>query len=229
MPLSGLIWTRGRRTMTQRDDELAVETTAYSLSSKPPGPAGRRDGSGHLTLFRVGAMTVDGRRELCLIRNISEGGMMIRPYCELAEGTPLIIELKSGYSVPCTVSWTRDGSVGVEFETPVDVVEILSSAQEGPLPRMPRIKVDCFATVRDGGLVHRLRVHDVSQGGVKLESAATVEVGAGLVVSLPGLDPQAAAVRWKEDGFVGVTFNRLIPLAELVVWLRATREHLRAA
>ena len=208
---------------------LPVDTTAYSLSSKPPAPPERREGDRHLTLFRVGAMTVNGRRELCLIKNISEGGMMIRPYCDLAEGTPLIIELKTGYSVPCTVSWRRDGSIGVEFESPVDVLEILSTAQEGPRPRMPRIEVDCFATVRDGGRIYRMRVHDVSQGGVKLESAVIVESGADLVVSLPGLDPQAAAVRWNEDGFLGVTFNRLLPLTELVNWLRATREQLRAA
>ena len=216
-------------TMKRRVDEIPVDTTAYSLSKKPPAPSERRDGERHLTLFRVGAMTVEGRRVLCLIKNISEGGMMIRPYCDLAEGTQLTIELKTGYSVPCTVAWLHEGSVGVEFTTPVDVVEILSNAQDGPRPRMPRIEVDCFATVRDGGLVHRMRVHDVSQGGVKLESAVIVESGADLVVSLPGLDPQPAAVRWNEDGFLGVTFNRLLPLTELVEWLRATREQLRAA
>ncbi len=215
--------------MKRRVDELPVDTTAYSLSKKPPALSERREGERHLTLFRVGAMTVEGRRELCLIKNISEGGMMIRPYCDLAEGTALTIELKSGYSVACTVAWLHEQSVGVTFETPVDVVEILSSAQDGPRPRMPRIGVDCFATVRNGGLVHRMRVHDVSQGGVKLESAVIVESGADLVVSLPGLDPQPAAVRWNEDGFLGVTFNRLLPLTELVEWLRATREQLRAA
>ena len=215
--------------MKLRVDELPVETTAYSLSSKPPAPSERREGQRHLTLFRVGAMTVDGRRELCLIKNISEGGMMIRPYCDLSEGAQLTIELKSGFSVSCTVTWMREGSVGVEFATPVDVVEILSATQEGPRPRMPRIEVDCFATVRDGSRVYRMRVHDVSQGGIKLESAVIVESGAGLVVSLPGLGPQAAAVRWNEDGFIGVTFNRLLPLTELVSWLRATRELLRAA
>ena len=116
-----------------------------------------------------------------------------------------------------------------ELATPVDVVEILSTAQQGPRPRMPRIEVDCFATVRDGGRVHRMRVHDVSQGGVKLESAVLLDAGADLVVSLPGLDPQSAAVRWSEDGYLGVTFNRLLPLTELVDWLRATREQLRTA
>jgi len=216
-------------TMKRAVDELPVDTTAYSLSSKAPAPSDRRDGERHLTLFRVGAMTVDGRRELCLIKNISEGGMMIRPYCDLTEGTALTIELKTGYSVQCTVTWLCDGSVGVEFAAPVDVVAILSNAQEGPRPRMPRIEVECFATVRDGAMVHRMRVHDVSQGGVKLETAVVLTKGADLVVSLPGLDPQPAAVRWTEAGHLGVTFNRLLPLAELVDWLRATREQLRAA
>ena len=216
-------------TMNSGVEQLPVDTTAYSLSSKAPAPSDRREGERHLTLFRVGAMTVDGRRELCLIKNISEGGMMIRPYCDLTEGTRLTIELKTGVSVPCTVTWLREGSVGVEFATPVDVVEILATAQEGPRPRMPRIEVDCFATVRDGSQVHRMRVHDVSQGGVKLESSLILEAGADLVVSLPGLDPQSAALRWNEGGYLGVTFNRLLPLTELVDWLRAPREQMRAA
>ena len=215
--------------MSSDSDALPVNTTAYSLSRKAPAPTDRREGERHLTLFRVGAMCVDGRRELCLIKNISEGGMMIRPYCELAEGTELTIELKTGFLVSCTVSWLREGSVGLEFDRPVDIVEILSGSNDGPRPRMPRIEVDCFATVRDGGEVHRMRVHDVSQGGVKLESARVLDNGADLVVSLPGLAPQSAAVRWSEDGFLGVTFNRLLPLAELVDWLRATRDQLRAA
>lgn len=215
--------------MKSRVQELPVESTAYSLSSNAPAPTDRREGERHLTLFRVGVMMVDGRRELCLIKNISEGGMLIRPYCELAEGTTLTIELKTGCSVPGRVTWLREGSVGVEFATPVDVVEILSNSQDGPRPRMPRIEVDCFATVRDGGMVHRMRVHDVSQGGVKLESSLVLAPGVDLVVSLPGLDPQPAVVRWSEGGHLGVTFNRLLPLTDLVDWLRATREQLRAA
>lgn len=209
--------------------DVPVETTAYSLSAKVPSPSDRRHGERHLTLFRVGAMTVDGRRELCLIKNISEGGMMIRPYCELTEGTGLTIELKTGVMVQCTVAWLRGDTVGVEFLSPVDVVEILSNSSQGPRPRMPRIEVDCFATVRDGSNVHRMRVHDVSQGGVKLECSQSLDPGSDLVVSLPGLVPQSAAVRWSEDGFLGVTFNRLLPLTELVEWLRATRDQLRAA
>ena len=215
--------------MSIGSDDRSVDTTAYSLSRSAPAPSDRRDASRHLTLFRVGAMTIGDRRELCLIKNISEGGMMIRPYCRLIEGTDLTIELKTGFLVNCKVAWIREDSVGVEFEKMIDLVEMLSSSHAGPRPRMPRIEVECFATVRDGAEVHRMRVRDVSQGGVKLESTRIMNEGSDLVVSLPGLDPQPAALRWCGDGYLGVTFNHLLPLAELVTWLRATRDQLRAA
>ena len=131
-------------------EEQPVETTLYSLSEAPPCPAERRDGDRHLTVFRVGSITIGERRELCLIKNISAGGMMIRAYCPIPEGTALSVELKSGQPVTGKASWTRDQNVGVAFDEPVDVIEILSASAEGPRPRMPRIEVDCIATVRDG-------------------------------------------------------------------------------
>ena len=51
--------------MTSKSKKLPLDTTAYSLSSKPPSPPERREGDRHLALLRVGAMTVNGRRELC--------------------------------------------------------------------------------------------------------------------------------------------------------------------
>ena len=60
-------------------EEQPVETTLYSLSDRTPDPVERRDGERYLTLFRVGTVMIEDRRELCLIKNISAGGMMIRP------------------------------------------------------------------------------------------------------------------------------------------------------
>ena len=48
----------------------------------------------------------------------------------------------------------------------IDVIEILSASADGPRPRMPRVEVDCIATVRDGANVYRLPLCDISQGGV---------------------------------------------------------------
>lgn len=182
-----------------------------------------------MTLFRVGALNIDGRRELCLIKNISAGGMKIRPYCDLAEGTDLSVELKTGMSVSGKVAWLDGANAGVEFNEMIDVIDVLSKNHDGPRQRMPRIEIDCFAMIRDGAHVHRMRVIDVSQGGLKLQSHLVLDRGNDLVITLPGMTPQPGVTRWCDEGFVGVTFNRLLSLSELVDGLRAMREELRAA
>jgi hypothetical protein len=210
-------------------EEEPVETTLYSLSDEAPEPVERRDGERHLTLFRVGSVTVGDRRELCLIKNISAGGMMIRAYCALTAGTRISIELKRGEQIHGTVSWIQDGSAGIEFYERVDVVELLANSMEGPRPRMPRVEVRCIASVRQGSQVYGMRAHDISQGGLKVESARDLEVGSDVVVTLPGLSTQTGVIRWRDGRSYGITFNRLLALTELVTWLQQQRELLRHA
>jgi len=210
-------------------DELPLETTLYSLHNSPPGPPERRSGDRHLTLLRVGALIIGKRRELCLIKNVSAGGMLIRAYCDIALGTPLAIELKHGETVSGVARWIKDGCVGVTFDQPVDILDILTGSAEGPRPRMPRVEVGGIAWVRQDGSTHRARAVNISQGGVKLECAAAIPVGADVIVSIPGLSPRAGMVCWADSGAYGVTFNQVIALPELVAWLQNEQQRLRAA
>lgn len=212
-----------------RVDEQPVETTLYSLSDRAPDPVERRDDERYLTLFRVGTVMINDRRELCLIKNISAGGMMIRPYCKLAVGDTVSVELKRGEQIPGLINWVRQDSAGIAFNERIDVVELLATSMEGPRPRMPRVEVRCIASVRQGANVYGMRAHDVSQGGVKVESDRDLEVGGDVLVTLPGLPSKDAVVRWKQGRAYGITFRRLIALAELVEWLRSQRELLRTA
>ena len=210
-------------------DEQPVETTLYSLSDRAPDPVERRDDERYLTLFRVGTVMINDRRELCLIKNISSGGMMIRPYCKLAVGDKVSVELKRGEQIPGLINWVRQDSAGIEFNERIDVIELLATSMEGPRPRMPRVEVRCIASVRQGANVYGMRAHDVSQGGVKVESDRDLEIGGDVLVTLPGLPSKDAVVRWKQGRAYGITFRRLIALAELVEWLRSQRELLRTA
>jgi len=212
-----------------RVDEQPVETTLYSLSDRAPDPVERRDDERYLTLFRVGTVMINDRRELCLIKNISSGGMMIRPYCKLAVGDKVSVELKRGEQIPGLINWVRQESAGIEFNERIDVIELLATSMEGPRPRMPRVEVRCIASVRQGANVYGMRAHDVSQGGVKVESDRDLEIGGDVLVTLPGLPSKDAVVRWKQGRAYGITFRRLIALAELVEWLRSQRELLRTA
>jgi hypothetical protein len=205
-----------------------VETTLYSLNDAPPGKAERRDGDRHVTLFRVGSLTIDSHRELCLIKNISAGGMSIRAYCAIPPETRLSVELKCGEQVSGIARWVDGDVVGIAFDEPVDVVDLLATSMKGPRPRMPRVEVDCLAWVREGADTHRVQACDISQGGVKVATDQDLGSGSEVVVSLAGLPPQSAVVRWRDSGYYGITFNKVIALPLLVAWLHEQRDRLRA-
>lgn len=209
---------------------MPVETTLYSLSDKAPSPDDRRGGERHLTLFRVGTLMVGERRELCLIKNISAGGAMLRLYTGgLSLGQSLTVELKCGQPLSGKVAWVSEPNVGLEFDAPIDVVAMLTQNEDGPRPRMPRIECSSFATIREGASIFRGRACDISQGGVKVETPVLFAANAEVVVTLPGLPPQPAVVRWSDGGHAGITFNRLLSLPVLIEWLRSKRNQSRAA
>jgi len=209
---------------------MPVETTLYSLSDQAPLPDERRTGERHLSLFRVGTMVVNHRRELCLIKNISAGGAMLRLYTGgLDIGTRLTVELKCGQPLKGCVAWVHDPNVGLVFDAPIDVIAMLSQNEDGPRPRMPRIETSSFVTLREGASVYRGRACDISQGGIKVETPAVFARNAEVVVTLPGLAPQAGVVRWTDGGYSGITFNRLLALPSLIEWLQTRRGEPRAA
>ena len=53
--------------------------------------------------------------------------------------------------------------------------------------------------------------------------------GAEVVVTLTGLPPVKGIVRWHDDGFYGITFNRILELPVLVRWLQQEQGQLRRA
>jgi len=200
-----------------------IDTTLYSFADCVPPPPDPRADERHLTLFRVGALVVGDGRELCLIKNVSASGMMIRTYSSMAEGRPVAIELKQGQLVRGSVRWVRGHNAGIAFDERVDVVELLSSSMEGPRPRMPRVEISCTASARQGSRLSSLKIHDISQGGVKAEASRTLDIGEDVVITLPGMAPMQGIVRWREDALHGISFNRLLALSELVEWLHAQR------
>jgi len=210
-------------------DEQAVETTIYSLAESAPAAPERRTGERHLSLLRVGSIKIGDRRELCLIKNISAGGMLIRAYCPVPAGCAVSIELKQGEPVEGIARWVQGDLVGVEFEHPIDVLDLLALSAEGPRPRLPRVEVHCTGSIRQGAITHRCKAINISQGGIRVESHAEIEVGAEVTISLFGLQPCSGRVCWREDDCYGVTFSRLLPLPTLVSWLQQQRDRLRAA
>jgi hypothetical protein len=190
------------------------------------GPRQSRTSERHLSLFRVGALRVGDRRELCVIRNISAEGLQMRVYSEVAVDAKVSIELKQSDPISATVVWSKDGSAGVKFDKPINVEAVLAHAPNERRPRMPRIEIDQPVILREGARTYRGRVFDISQGGVRVECDAVLPINGDVVVTLPGLSPEAATARWRDGRQYGLGFNSVLTVGQLVHWLQ---EHSRSA
>ena len=200
----------------------AVEETTFSFSRKAPQPD-RRTQSRYITILRVGTLIIDGRRELCLIRNISAGGLMAHVYSNLQMGRQLSVELKTNQRILGTVAWIQGSNVGIAFSELADVEELLATQsvlENGWRPRLPRVEVDRLATLRLGSATYGVSTRDISQGGVKVETDQAFEEGAEVVLTLDKFRPVHGVVRWYHEGLCGISFNQVIPFHELMGWLR---------
>ena len=202
----------------------------FGLARSTPGDSApalaeafdRRDAERHLSVLRIGKLTTAKGQELCVIRNISAGGLMAQVYTELALGDHVSVELKTGETVAGKVVWARDHSAGVAFTQPIDVSEVLASQPEGDLqPRAPRLDIKCWGRVRVGARYHRVEVHDISQDGAKITPGGFVELGDEVVLMIEGFPPRPGVIRWQQDDRAGIFFVNRIPLNELALWARA--------
>lgn len=201
------------------------EETTFSFSKRPPQPGAgeRRVAARHLTILRVGALIGPSGRELCLIRNISAGGLMAHVYSHHAPGEAVSVEFKTNQQVAGHVIWADESNIGIQFDSPIDVAEMLSTQavlDNGWRPRLPRIEVDRLATLRCGARLYGVNTQDISQGGVKVETDEPIEPGREIVLTLDKFRPVHGVVRWCAGGMSGISFNQLIPFAELMAWLR---------
>lgn len=181
--------------------------------------AERRDGPRHTRVMRVAKMVLRSHDELCVIRNISDGGLMAQVYSAPAPGEPVVFEFRSGPSIAGQVRWVRDDLIGVEFDTRIDAGRLLAGDDAAPVaPRAPRLATDTPAVVRCGVRIHPATLCDISQGGAKLCAADWTQPGQEVVVRVPGLPPIAGTIRWRDERHAGVAFTLPVPLPVLAAW-----------
>jgi hypothetical protein len=201
----------------------SVVGTSFSFSSEVPDPPERRNAERHIKILRVGILIVNGRRELCLIRNLSAGGLMAHLYSNMHSGQRVTVELKTNQQVSGTVVWVREANAGIAFDTKVDIGELLANPpvlDNGWRARSPRVEIDRLATLRTGGENHWVKARDISQSGVKIDTDQTLDVGGDVVVTLENFRALAGVVRWQSGNTAGIAFNGLLPLRELIDWIK---------
>ncbi|HEY0627929.1 MAG TPA: PilZ domain-containing protein, partial [Sphingomicrobium sp.] len=161
-----------RRKQTKRplgEDNIAFESTTFTLSTSVPRPSDRRSDERMIAMLRVAKLTdAHGHHQLIRVRNVSAGGLMAEIGHPVTVGDLVEVELSS-QKIASSVIWTRDGTAGFKFEQNIDLGELLAGRKprHGFRPRPPRLEVNCKANVQVAESYYTVEVHDISLGGMK--------------------------------------------------------------
>lgn len=190
-------------------------------------PTGERRGAKrHIALLRVGLLHVQGSKELCVVKNISQSGLAARVYRKLVSGDQVEIEFRSGELLGGSVVWEENWDIGIQFPAPIDVEAVLASRwviEAGRGRNLPRIEIDCPARLAFGPGSFEVQLQDISQSGARVRMEAAAPVHAKVVVTLEGLMPVAGVVRWTRGPEVGISFNECMSFDRLARWVHARR------
>jgi len=206
-----------------------AELTVISLSAEMPVPE-RRQSQRNLSVLRTAILRTSCGEELCLVRNISAGGLMAHVYSNLSRGDPATIEFQSEISVRGHVVWSRDGLVGIQFSQLVNVADVLAEysdpADGGYQYRVPRIVAPASARLRSGGQYQSVLLCNISQGGAKIHLARPEDLKNDVVLIAQGLPRLPGTVRWRRGDHAGISFNEIIPFTDVAGWIAGASRRL---
>lgn len=205
--------------MRSMDPALAPPSETRAPDLAVPLGERRSEERAKVSVYRSATLRWDGHEGLCLIRNISSGGMMGRVHGDFAPGQQVEVEMRSGRCVSGQVIWVEDQQIGVEFAERIDVHSVLNAAADpsGRVQRMPRLSVACPCTLLSDNSLLTVTLVDLSQGGAKIE-AAFLRAGDEVSLAVPGLEPRRGVIRWARRGHAGIAFDNALPFDMLARW-----------
>lgn len=178
-------------------------------------------------ILRAAKLRTDCGDYLCVLRDVSSGGLRLRLFHPLVLPPELDIELAGGERYRLGLAWQDGEQAGCRFaDGPVDTARLLEEA--GPFPKRSirlRLHQPVAVTLRGRSAEIPAALHDISQFGAALHCDERLAIGAQLELDAPALGQLAARVRWRRGALYGLVFAqsyRLDGLARLVARLQQT-------
>jgi hypothetical protein len=199
------------------------DLTAVSFGEVIPAPPERRTEQRHTSLLRVGKLVTETEQLLCMIRNISSAGAMLKIYQSLEVGSAVEIEVTPDCPVAATVIWVQEDLAGVAFAEKIDVVAALRGGPRmGPyrrVARTPRLRTRRPATMHTDDIECQVVLCDLSLNGAKIETDAELATDVEVALFVDGLQPLTGRVRWCHDLHAGMEFDIPVQMDVLVAWM----------
>lgn len=154
---------------------------------------------------------------LCIIRDVSKGGMRLRLFHALPEDCiEGLLELGNGEQYAVELVWQGGGEAGFRFASPIDLERFMS--EPNPYPKRGiRLRMEAPAMVTVGEHQIPVTMRDLSRQGACIESDEPLALRQVLRIEGPHLPAQEATICWRRAPCHGLVFDRVMTMSELAI------------
>lgn len=168
-------------------------------------------------LLRAGKLIAEQGEFLCIVRDVSAGGIKVRLLHDLPRVNRLELELANGESYPLELVWQNEGHAGFRFlDRPIDLVTVVDEPSRFP-KRGIRLRLEMPVEIRLGEELHCAKLCDLSQHGAQIEIEPGLAIGQRVSLRAEGFAELESRVRWRRRGAHGLVFQRSFRLDELAL------------
>jgi hypothetical protein len=177
----------------------------------------QRQGHRYTLLLRAAKLVTRAGEFLCLVRDVSDGGLKARLFHPLELRETCEIELGSGGRIALECAWQRGGQAGFRFmQGPIEVHRLID--ESGPFPkRHLRLRLNRPLPIRvtSNGLAEAGQLCDISQHGGAIAVDRRLPLHAQVRIDAVELPALHARVCWRRGGMHGLVFQESFRLDEL--------------
>jgi hypothetical protein len=136
------------------------------------------------------------------VTDLNYGGCGVETSIELSPGEDVSLTVLNRGSIPAKVRWYSEGRAGLDFAPSLEATRKIVER------KAPRAGVEAEVHLRAlgrGG--YRVRIHDLSTDGCKVELVERPAVDDEMSIKLDGLEVLEAVVRWVSGHTAGLKFK----------------------
>ena len=161
---------------------------------------------------------------VCMVRDISSGGVRIRLFHDLPPDEFLFLELANGERFALERRWHSGDEAGFRFASSIDVDEFID--EPSLLPRRPlRVRLDRTALVTADGEDSGGMLINLSQQGAAIETNRAIAKDVYVRLEVDGLPILFGHVRWREGNRHGLALQKAFRLEEFARHAFALQPH----
>lgn len=161
----------------------------------------------------------------CLVMNIGVGGLQVRLHRMVDLIGTLTVELRGDFRIAGDVAWRQNTTVGIQFLEELTWSSVLAvAATAGPRSRAPRLPLKLRIMARWGARLVPVMIRNITPAGARLQIGAGALDERNMTLSIPGVGPRGAQIRWHNEREMGVLFHHPLLGHELASLLNTTSQ-----